>query len=111
MNLVTLNMRGIGNSAKNRRFRSLIRERGIDFCFIQETKRSNVDNKMVARLWSGDDFEWVAQSSVGLSDDILSIWRKGMFNFLFSFSQPGYVGVAIKQGTRNIYFVNVYSGC
>lgn len=50
MNLVTLNMRGIGNSAKIRRFSSLIRERGFDFCFIQETKRSEVNDKLVARL-------------------------------------------------------------
>lgn len=95
MKLVTLNVRGIGSYAKLRRFRHLIQEGGFDVCFIQETKRAEMTDQLVSCLWGRDDFEWLAQSSNGLSDGILSIWRKGMFNFLFSFYQPGFVGFAV----------------
>lgn len=88
-----------------------MREGGFDVCFIQETNKSAVNNGLVARLWGGDDFEWFAQPSNDLSGSILSIWRKGMLNFLIPFSTPGFVGVAVQQEPRTIYFVNIYSGC
>lgn len=59
MNLVTFNIRGIGNSAKYRCFRSLIREKGFDFCFIQETKIAEISDKTLVWLWGGDDFKWL----------------------------------------------------
>lgn len=40
-------------------------------CFIQETKKGDISSQMVTRIWSGDDFEWLAQPSCGLSSGIL----------------------------------------
>lgn len=72
-------------------------------CFLQETKRGDIMTLLVSRLWGGDDFKWLAQPSCGLFGGILSIWLKGIFNFLFSFSQPGFVGVALEQEGGTVY--------
>lgn len=73
--------------------------------------RVEINDSVVTRLWGGDDVEWIAQPSNGFSGGILSFWRKGILNVLFTFSHSGYVGVAAQVGVRVIYFVNVYSGC
>lgn len=111
MKLVSFNMRGVGSIAKQRRFRSLVIREKFDMCFIQETKRKEIDTSIVSRMWGGDDVEWIAQPSDGLSGGILTCWRKGILSVLFSFSQTGYVGVAAQIEGRLFYFVNVYSGC
>lgn len=111
MKIVSFNMTGIGSFAKQRRFKSLVQREHIDMCFIQENKRMEIDNTVVTRLWGGEEVEWIAQPSNGLSSGILSFWRKGMLNVLFTFSQSGYVGIAAQVDDRVIYFVKVYSGC
>lgn len=88
----------------------LLSKEGFGLCFFQETKRSGIDIAVVSRLW-GDDFGWLAQSSNDLSGGILKVWHKSKFNFLFSFSNLGYVGCAMQVENRLVYFVNVYFGC
>lgn len=85
MKIVSLNLRGIDSIAKQKRVKKLVQKEKFDVCLFQETKRSEVDALTVARMWGGDDFEWVAQSSNGLSGGILSVWRKGLFTHLFFF--------------------------
>lgn len=111
MKIVTFNVRGIGRSAKQRRFRSLVLKEKYDLCFIQETKRMDMDVSIVSRLWGGDDVEWFASPSIGLSGGILTFWHKGLLIVLFSFSQTGFVGVAAHVEGKLCYFVNIYSGC
>lgn len=107
MKIVTLNLRGAGSSAKQKRVKRLIVKKGFDICFFQERKRSDIDIGTISRLCGGDDFDWVAQSSIGLSGGILIVWRKGSLSFLFSFSNPGYIGCAVQVDSRLVYLVNV----
>lgn len=72
MKIVSSNMRGIGSFAKQRQFKSLVLRERFDVCFIQETKREEIDVSVVSRLWGRDDVDWVAQPSFALSGGILS---------------------------------------
>lgn len=111
MKIVTLNLRGVGSVAKKKCVKRLIQKEGFDVCFFQETKRREIDVVDVSRMWGGYNFDWIAKSSSGLSGGLLTVWRKGVFEFLFSFSNSDFIGMAVKMDNRIIYLINVYSGC
>lgn len=111
MKIVTLNLRELGTIAKQKRVKRLIQRGGFDVCFFQETKRSVIEEGVVSRIWGGDDFLWLAQSSNGLSGGLLTIWRKGIFDLLFSFSNSDFLGLAVQMESKMIYLINVYSRC
>jgi hypothetical protein len=51
MKLMSLNLRGWGDTAKRRRVSSLIKSKAFDMCMFQETKKSSFDNSMIHNLW------------------------------------------------------------
>jgi hypothetical protein len=73
MKIVSLNLRGWGNSAKRRRLSQLIASGMFDLCLLQETKRANFDDFMIQNLWGHKDVEWLAKESDGLSGGLLII--------------------------------------
>ncbi|CAJ2637813.1 unnamed protein product [Trifolium pratense] len=86
MKILSLNMRGWGNTAKRRRLSSLIQSGAYELCFLQETKRCKFDDSMVNSLWGHSNVEWLAKASCGLSGGLLTVWKRDLFNFRFSFT-------------------------
>jgi hypothetical protein len=73
MKVLSLNLRGWGDSAKRRRLSSLIKTGAFDLCLLQETKRASFSDSVIHSLWGHKDVEWVAKESNGLSGGLLSI--------------------------------------
>jgi exonuclease III len=85
MKIMTLNLRGWGDSAKRRRLRSLINSGAFDVCLFQETKCTSFTDTMIHGLWGHKDVGWEAKESQGLSGGLLSIWNKDLFVVRSSF--------------------------
>jgi exonuclease III len=111
MKLMSLNLRGWGDTAKRRRVSSLIKSEAFDMCMFQETKKSSFDNSMIHNLWGHQDVEWVMKEASGMSGGLLTVWNKDLFSFNFSFAGTGYLGVCVEWKSLLVYIVNVYSPC
>ncbi|MCH99417.1 endonuclease/exonuclease/phosphatase family protein, partial [Trifolium medium] len=83
----------------------------FDICLIQETKKSLFDDNMIHILWGHKDVQWVAKASDGLSGGLLMVWNTGLFNFKFSFTDEGFLGICVEWKGMVLYIVNVYSSC
>lgn len=90
---MSLNVRGVGDRAKRSRIRSLISTEQLDLCLLQETKCTQCDDRLIASMWGGSDFEWVARHSNGLAGGLIIIWRTGTFKVQFTFSGEGLPGL------------------
>jgi hypothetical protein len=55
MKIMSLNLRGWGNSAKRRRLNSLINKGAFDMCLFQETKRGSFSDPLIHSLWGHKD--------------------------------------------------------
>ncbi|XP_058784109.1 uncharacterized protein LOC131658877 [Vicia villosa] len=55
--------------------------------------------------------EWSFLEAVGASGGLLTMWKKDLFNLVFSFKGQGYLGLCVEKNGKLIYFVNVYASC
>jgi exonuclease III len=97
MIVLLFNARGLVGVLKRKKIKKLVMEQKVDFLAIQETKMEVISDAVCRNLWCDDDFQWACLPSVGNSGGILSIWRKSLANFLFSFVGNGMVGVEKKM--------------
>jgi exonuclease III len=113
MIVLSFNVIGLGGVLKRKKIRELVVGQKVDFLAIQETKMEVITDAVCRNLWCDDDFQWVCLPSVGNSGGILSIWRKPLATFIFSFVGEGLVGVCLEWGPlkRRCLVVNVYSKC
>jgi exonuclease III len=111
MKIMSLNLRGWGNSAKRRRLSLLIKKGEFDICLFQETKRASFSDSMLHSLWGHNDIMWVAKESIGLSGGMLSVWNKDIFSFKYSFTGVGFLGICVDWRGGLLYIVNIYSPC
>lgn len=77
MNVVSYNIRGCGNSVKIKRIRQLLQKGGVDMCFIQESKMSQVAEGLITSIWGSVDCDWSAKEAEGRTGGIITIWKKG----------------------------------
>ncbi|XP_021996297.1 uncharacterized protein LOC110893498 [Helianthus annuus] len=79
MNVMSLNIRGLGCSGKTEWVRGLRVHHEVHFILIQETQFSSLDTVDIGRFWGRGDFsfEWVP--SAGRSGGLLSIWDSKVF--------------------------------
>lgn len=111
MIMCTINIRGLGEGVKRRTVKSLVRDNGLDFFAIQETKLELVDDRMCRSLWGNDGYGWYLVSSSGRSGGILSLWDGALGKNIFPFSGFGFAGVCLEWGVQatRCFIVNVYA--
>lgn len=80
MNILTLNLNGLGKGDfKSFWVSDLIKKHNIAMVGLQETKRREISDLMVKRIWGSPDFEFVYRNSVGQGGGLLSVWNKHLF--------------------------------
>lgn len=104
-------IRGGGNKIKikRRRIGFNIHKRGVDICFVLETKIKGMDDGVVKELWGGDNVEWAFSDALGASGGMLIMWKRNLLVPLFSFKNDGYVGIYVEKNDKVIFYVNVYA--
>lgn len=81
MNILSLNIRGMGNSHKIEWLSRLRKENCFSFCGIQESRLSSVSSD-IGDWWGSSDVEYEAVSSIGKSGGIISFWDKNLFQVI-----------------------------
>ncbi|XP_021975175.1 uncharacterized protein LOC110870296 [Helianthus annuus] len=111
MNVLSLNIRGLGNPGKADWVRGLRVHHEVSFIMIQETQFVDLDSVDVGRFWGRGDFcfDWVA--SAGRSGGLLSLWDPKVFAMreVSKFSNCLLVSGNIKGSGVSNHMLNVYA--
>lgn len=111
MNIMSLNMRGLGDNSKRKRLAKIINSGNFDLVCLQETKREFIEDYVVENMWGNQLIDWIALPSSGLSGGLLMMWKRGLWVVKSNFSGHGFIGVCVEFKSKLFFFVNVYAPC
>ncbi|GJU74337.1 RNA-directed DNA polymerase, eukaryota, partial [Tanacetum coccineum] len=80
MNLLSLNIQGLGQSAKKSWTQEIYRKHKVNFVAIQETKMKDIGLFSIKALWGNFSYDFVFSPSVRSSRGILCVWGPNLFN-------------------------------
>jgi exonuclease III len=101
----------VGGSAKRRRLSVFLQQGKFDVCFLQETKKTSIEDFAIHNLWGHKDVRWVVKDPVGLSGGMIILWNSNCFNMTSSFSGDGFLGITVEREGEVLNFINIYSPC
>ena len=111
MNFLSLNVQGLGQSAKKRWIQELNRKHKVNFMAIQETKMENINLFSINTLLGKFSFDYAFSPSVGYSGGVLCVWDSNMFvkdSVTISDSFVAIQGMWISTSTK-ILIISVYA--
>ncbi|GJR25979.1 RNA-directed DNA polymerase, eukaryota, partial [Tanacetum coccineum] len=79
MNILSLNIQGLGHKTKKEWVKELNCKHRINFLALQETKMDCISYMDVKSLWGNSNFDFVASDSLGNSGGILCMWEASIF--------------------------------
>ncbi|XVF10646.1 hypothetical protein REPUB_Repub07fG0200300 [Reevesia pubescens] len=79
MKLITWNIRGLGRREKRRAVRNVVISIKPDMIFLQETKREEVDRRIIRSVWGSNTDCFESSSAVGAAGGLISIWKDDFF--------------------------------
>lgn len=80
MKILSYNVRGLRGRSKCSDVQRLIQKYGVEFCYIQETKKEIIDEAIGRAVWWRGRIGWSFYESKGRSGGILSIWNSEIFS-------------------------------
>ena len=80
MKLISWNVRCLGRVEKRRHIKLLLKTKGADMVFFQESKQSDISIMFVKSLWPGDDIDFKVVDSDGAARGLLCIWKTSVIN-------------------------------
>ncbi|KAL8492954.1 hypothetical protein ACS0TY_024238 [Phlomoides rotata] len=69
MRILSINIRGLGNTIKKKEIQELIQKQGVEFCCIQESKLEVVDEYMCRTIWGNSGVGWTWKGASGRSGE------------------------------------------
>nr|KYP35677.1 Transposon TX1 uncharacterized [Cajanus cajan] len=89
----------------------MVAKHGIDLLCIQETKKENIPETLVKKLWGSGDCECAWSPSINTAGGLLCIWDPNKINVTSQFSGLGYLGLIgiVKESGDVVVMVNVYA--
>lgn len=111
MNVISLNINGLGEDKKKSWIRSMVGKDSPSFLGIQETKMENIDLMFAKSLWPRDNLGFAFSNSMGASGGILSIWDSSIFTLEHKIVERNYLGTLGRWAgiSRSVGFVNIYA--
>nr|GFA77639.1 RNA-directed DNA polymerase, eukaryota [Tanacetum cinerariifolium] len=79
MNIISINIQGLGNKTKKGWIQELSVKHKLNFIAIQETKMESVSYMDVKAMWGNSNFDFVCSDSQRNSGGILCIWEMSVF--------------------------------
>lgn len=113
MIILSYNLRGLGNRAKQRSIRALIQREKIDLVCFQETKVAIVDTSICTELWGNEDVSWVFSPAINRGGGLLCIWRNSALTVVNFKCNARWISLQGKWEGQNeeCMIVNVYASC
>ncbi|CAM8925457.1 unnamed protein product [Rhodiola kirilowii] len=113
MHLISWNVGRANGRKKIQAIRNLRSKHHMDVVFIQETKISKHEEKVVAAMWGREKLCWRSVDAVGSSGGLLSIWDPHFKHFISEVKGRGFIlvhgTIMLNQHAVLINFVNVYA--
>ncbi|KAK9941489.1 hypothetical protein M0R45_018083 [Rubus argutus] len=78
MKIISWNIRGLGSKNKRRVIKEILVNKGADIVILQETKKVEVDRKLVSSIWGARYKNWTSIPSTGRTaraGGILIMWN------------------------------------
>ncbi|GJZ21484.1 RNA-directed DNA polymerase, eukaryota [Tanacetum coccineum] len=79
MNVLSLNIQGVGSKEKIKWVKELCSSRKVNFLTLHETKVEQVDEVLVKSLWGNSSFDYAFSLSVGYLGGMVCVWDKSTF--------------------------------
>ena len=67
MNIISINIQGVGDLAKRRWLGKLCNSHMVNFLSVQETKKASVDLWVIRQIWGNMVFDFASSSARGQS--------------------------------------------
>ncbi|KAK8681047.1 hypothetical protein V6N13_053454 [Hibiscus sabdariffa] len=91
MRVLCWNVRGLGVKSKQSMIRKTTSRNKVEMVFLQETKKEEILELEVGRLWYDDNFCFVTAPSSGKSGGLITIWDVSKFKLHQSIGNPRYI--------------------
>ena len=79
MNILSINVQGLGNKTKKEWIKELSIKNKLNFIAIQETKMDKVSHMDVKFMWGNSNYDFICSDALGNSGGILCIWEASIF--------------------------------
>ncbi|GMI93806.1 hypothetical protein HRI_003050000 [Hibiscus trionum] len=113
MRILTWNVRGLGSEAKSLAVRRLVLSQKVEVLFLQETKKQEITESEIHRLWPENELEYRISNADGMSRGLIVIWDKSKFSLDSSLYDRNFIflkGIWL-QGGLEVILINVYAPC
>ncbi|KAJ0797670.1 putative RNA-directed DNA polymerase [Helianthus annuus] len=110
MNILSLNIRGVGSVSKGEWVRRICQENDISMVMLQESQFTALDGVEIGKFWGNTDFyyDWVPSS--GRSGGLITIWNPKLLVDTVVTKHANFLSVSgvLKESGKEMVFVNVY---
>ena len=79
MNILSLNITGIGGAVKKNYVRDMISREQVDMLCLQETKSSDFSRVKVFLIWGTNEVDWVENKAVNSAGGVITMWSNKVF--------------------------------
>lgn len=93
MNILSLNIRGVGEAHKRSWGKRLCFVHKVKFVRLQETMTGNLCNFDIQSMWHNSCFDFVCKKSEGKSGGIVAIWNTSFFSLSTRLEGDGYLAL------------------
>ncbi|GJW40621.1 cytochrome P450 [Tanacetum coccineum] len=93
MNILSLNIRGVGEAHKRSWVKRVCLEQKVNFLGIQETMTGKLCNFDIQSMWHNSCFDFVYKKSEGKSGGIVAIWDTNFFSLSTRLEGDGYLAL------------------
>lgn len=111
MNVLSLNVQGMGKKKKRRWISDLSGKHKVNFLALQETKTEHITDFDVKSVWGNFNYEYVFSPAIGLSGGVLCVWDPQVFVKSRSITTRSFVAIegdCVSKGVR-LMFIVVYA--
>ena len=93
MNMLSINVQGLGNKNKKEWVKQLSIKHKLNFIAIQETKMDKISHMEVKFMWGNSNYDFVCSDSLGNSGGILCIWEALVFKKDFATISDHFIAI------------------
>ncbi|XP_039029458.1 uncharacterized protein LOC120163643 [Hibiscus syriacus] len=111
--ILSWNTRGMNSNVKFSELRRFIRTYRIEFVLLQETKKEDIKDVEISRLWCDDEFDFKFSKAMGRFGGLLTVWDKNSFQILDSLITERFILIEGKYALDDSIcsVLNVYAPC
>ncbi|XP_021979365.1 uncharacterized protein LOC110875476 [Helianthus annuus] len=111
MNVVSINIRGIGNVEKGDWIRNIRIRNGAAFVLIQETQFASLEGFNISRFWGNDNYGMECVDATGRSGGLVTLWDNKKYNSVSVLKNRYFLslGGIVKESGKELCVINVYA--